>query len=107
LSLYIEALRRLPSLGILMKRSFLRELSGLSQFALAQQTGIPRMRISLSELGHLTLSTDEQNRIRRALLNAIDTRVKQLLSVVAQEQIADQQPDHHGETVDSTAETMQ
>ena len=79
-----------------MKRSFLRSLSGLSQFALAQQTGISRMRISLFELGHLTLSTEEQCRIRHVLLDAIDARVKQLLNVLAQERGANQQADHDG-----------
>lgn len=68
-----------------MQQTFLRGLSGLSQFALAQQTGIPRVRISLSELGQIKLSSEEQGRVRRVLLNAIDTRAKQLLTVLDRE----------------------
>jgi hypothetical protein len=49
------------------------------------------MRISLSELGQLTLSLEEQSRIRRVLLNAIDERVKQLLTVLAQERGSEDQ----------------
>jgi hypothetical protein len=52
------------------------------------------MRISLSELGQLTLSLEEQSRIRRVLLNAIDERVKQLLTVLTQERVSDDQAHH-------------
>jgi hypothetical protein len=91
-SLYVEEFAASAATpGGLMKRSFLRQLSGLSQYALAHQAGIPRMRISLSELGQLTLSLEEQSRIRRVLLNAIDERVKQLLTVLTQERVSEDQ----------------
>jgi len=65
---------------------YLREKSGLTQFSLARGTGIPRSKISLWELGQISLSPDEQARIRRVLLRAIEKRVKELSSVLAEEQ---------------------
>lgn len=79
-----------------MKQTSLRGLSGLSQFALARQTGISRMRISLYELGHVSLTPEEHSRIRRVLIDTIDGRVKQLLTALAQEGSAEQQA-HHGQ----------
>jgi transcriptional regulator with XRE-family HTH domain len=69
-----------------MKEPSLREVSGMSQFSLARQTGISRSRISLWELGELTLSSEEQNRIQHVLLRAIEKRVRELSSVLAAEQ---------------------
>jgi predicted transcriptional regulator len=74
-----------------MKR--LRRISGISQFSLARQAGISRARISLCELGELTLSPEERSRIRCILLSAIDARVKQLLAILAEERFVGHEAD--------------
>jgi DNA-binding XRE family transcriptional regulator len=44
-----------------------RKRSGMSQFLLAQESGIPRMRISLAETGQINLTEEEESAVRAAL----------------------------------------
>ena len=62
---------------------FLRGHSGLSQFTVARESGVPRVRLSLAETGQLELSVEEEVRIRTVLLRAIEARALQLQTVLA------------------------
>jgi transcriptional regulator with XRE-family HTH domain len=59
-----------------------RKAAGVSQFFVAQESGVARMRLSLAETGQLTLRPEEQNAIvvvlRRAL-NGKSAELKELL----------------------------
>jgi transcriptional regulator with XRE-family HTH domain len=61
----------------------LREVSGLSQFTVARKSDVSRMRLSLAETGQLTLSDEEEARIRAVLLIAIEARSLRLRAVLA------------------------
>jgi transcriptional regulator with XRE-family HTH domain len=61
----------------------LREKAGLTQFTVALKSGVPRMRLSLAESGQLRLRPDEEDALRRAILEGIEqqaTQLRQLLS---------------------------
>jgi transcriptional regulator with XRE-family HTH domain len=60
-----------------------RKLVGWTQFRLANESGISRMKISLAECGEATLSTEEEAAIRRALTNAIKARAAEIRSMLS------------------------
>jgi transcriptional regulator with XRE-family HTH domain len=60
-----------------------REISGLSQFAAAQKSGIPRMRLSLAECGQIHLKSDEELALRHVLRRAIEQRAAYLQDVLS------------------------
>jgi transcriptional regulator with XRE-family HTH domain len=62
----------------------LREISGMSQFAVAQKSGIPRVRLSLAETGQLLLRAEERNRVRNVLIRNIEARAAQLQAVLTE-----------------------
>lgn len=64
----------------------LRKLSGLSQFSVAQHSGVSRMRVSLAELGQIPLQSDEEAAVRRVLLSAIRERRDRLDALLANTQ---------------------
>jgi transcriptional regulator with XRE-family HTH domain len=53
----------------------IRELSGLSQIALARRASISRARLQLAESGDLTLKPEERESINRALRDALAEHV--------------------------------
>ena len=61
----------------------LRELSGLTQWELAQQSRINRMRIRLTECGQLELRSDEDRAVRKVLLGVIEFRAAQIKRVLS------------------------
>jgi len=56
----------------------LRDLAGLTQGRAARAAGIPRSRLSEVECGEVTLTHEEEERLRRVLLHAIKTRAAQM-----------------------------
>ena len=56
----------------------LRDLAGLNQHRAARVAGICRSRLSEAECGEVTLTPEEDGRLRRALLRAIETRAAQM-----------------------------
>jgi len=56
----------------------LRDLAGLNQHRAARVAGICRSRLSEAECGEVTLSPEEEGRLRRTLLRAIETRAAQM-----------------------------
>lgn len=63
----------------------LRQLSGLSQFSVAQMAGVSRTRVSLAENGELFLTQSEESAVRCVLVEAISERQKQLTDALLQE----------------------
>jgi transcriptional regulator with XRE-family HTH domain len=61
----------------------MRDLAGITQFALSQRSGVSRMRLSLAECGEAELDGKELARVRTVLLGAIAARVRQLQAVLA------------------------
>lgn len=61
----------------------LRRDSGLTQYALANVSGIPRWRISHAELGILRLKPAEVEAIRKALVDAIEKKSRALAELTA------------------------
>jgi transcriptional regulator with XRE-family HTH domain len=61
----------------------MRQLAGITQFALSQRSGVSRMRLSLAECGEAELDGEELARIRTVLLGAVAARVLQLQAVLA------------------------
>ena len=55
-----------------------REVAGLSQFAVAKRSGIPRMRLSLAECGEIQLRLAEIESVREVLRNEMERRAAQL-----------------------------
>ena len=55
-----------------------RKKSGMSQFSLAQSSGISRMRLSLAETGQVTLTDDEEAAIRRALNDYLQAKAHEM-----------------------------
>lgn len=48
-----------------------RVVAGISQFAAAKESGIPRMRLSLAETGQLKLQPKEKEALRSVLRRAL------------------------------------
>jgi transcriptional regulator with XRE-family HTH domain len=61
----------------------LRALSGLSQYCVANRTGVDRCRISSFENGHLVPRPEERSRIEKVLLAEIARRAAEFRLVVA------------------------
>jgi hypothetical protein len=84
--LYVHAkkhLRFFLEVGELSDIRKLREHAGLTQFEAARLAGIDRSRLALAEGGQLPLSTDQNTRVRRALLRAIRLRRDRLDTLLA------------------------
>lgn len=60
-----------------------RKLVGWTQFRLAQESGVSRMKISLTECGEARLTAEEDASIQKALREAIETRAAELRSVLS------------------------
>lgn len=60
-----------------------RETAGISQFAAAQESGIPRMRLSLAECGQIQLTSDEEAALRKVLRRAIEQRTALLQNALS------------------------
>jgi transcriptional regulator with XRE-family HTH domain len=60
-----------------------REVAGLSQFAVAKRTGIPRMRLSLAECGEIELRANELNLVRKILREEIERRASTLQTALS------------------------
>jgi len=61
----------------------LRERARLTQFVVAQKSGVTRMRLSLAESGQLRLRPEEEAAVREAIREGIEqqaARLRQLLS---------------------------
>jgi len=61
----------------------LRERAGLTQFVVAQKSGVTRMRLSLAESGQLRLTAEEEAAVREAIREGIEkhaARLRRLLS---------------------------
>jgi transcriptional regulator with XRE-family HTH domain len=52
----------------------LRELAGLTQFVVSKKSGVERTRLSMAECGHVMLTAQERENIRRVLLREIEHR---------------------------------
>jgi transcriptional regulator with XRE-family HTH domain len=61
----------------------LREAAGLSQFAVADRSGICRTRLSLVENGHTRLRGDEFERVEAVLADAVRGRAAEMARLVA------------------------
>jgi transcriptional regulator with XRE-family HTH domain len=55
-----------------------RKRSGMSQFLLAQRSGVPRMRISLAETDQITLNEEEELAVRAALNEYISRKAREI-----------------------------
>jgi len=55
-----------------------RKRTGMSQFLLAQESGIARMRLSLAETGQMTLTEEEESAVHSALSAFIARRVREI-----------------------------
>jgi transcriptional regulator with XRE-family HTH domain len=60
-----------------------REVAGISQFALAQRSGIPRMRLSLAECGEIQLRPAEIDAIRSVVRAEIEQRTAKLTNALS------------------------
>lgn len=63
----------------------MREVSGLSQIALARRAGVSRMRLQLAEAGEITLRPEEIEAVNRALREGIERRASALKNVLAEQ----------------------
>ncbi len=61
----------------------LRKLADLTQFQLAQRSGVSRMKLSLAECGQLELRSEEETAVRKVLLDHIASRANQLKGVLS------------------------
>jgi transcriptional regulator with XRE-family HTH domain len=61
----------------------LRRMADLTQFQLARQSGVSRMRLSLAECQQLKLTAQEEGAVRKALLEVIESRAAQLNGVLS------------------------
>jgi transcriptional regulator with XRE-family HTH domain len=66
----------------------LRKASGLRQWEAANRAGLDRTRLSLAENGHVKLSDDEERRLRRVFVKAIQKRAQHLEGVLAKESVS-------------------
>ena len=64
-----------------------RKKTGMSQFLLAQSSGVPRMRLSLAETGQICLTKEEEAAVRRALEDFISRKAREL-TLLAEESMA-------------------
>jgi transcriptional regulator with XRE-family HTH domain len=55
-----------------------RKRSGMSQFLLAQRSGVPRMRISLAETGQIALTEEEESAVLVALNEYISRKAREI-----------------------------
>ncbi len=55
-----------------------RKRSGMSQFLLAQRSGVPRMRISLAETEQIALTEEEESAVRAALNEYISRKAREI-----------------------------
>ena len=62
----------------------MREMCGLSQYALSMITGIPRNRISLAECGYLNLRSEELSTIHEALRKMSESKAVQLTNAFSE-----------------------
>lgn len=53
-----------------------RKRSGMSQFACAQASGIPRMKLSLAETGQIALTPTEESTVQSVLSDYIAERAR-------------------------------
>lgn len=60
-----------------------REMAGLSQFTVAQRSGISRMRLSLAECGEIQLRQVELESIRKVLRAEIERRAAKLQTALS------------------------
>lgn len=64
----------------------MRDMAGITQFALSRQSGVSRMRLSLAECGETDLSPEEKERVTEVLLAAIQRQHVRIASVLAEAQ---------------------
>jgi transcriptional regulator with XRE-family HTH domain len=62
----------------------MREMCGLSQYALSMITGIARNRISLAECGYLTLRGEELATIHEALRKTSESKTVELTTAFSE-----------------------
>jgi len=60
-----------------------RTVAGLSQCAVAQRSGIPRMRLSLVECGEIELKPAEVEKIRKVLRTELERRAAKLQNALS------------------------
>jgi predicted transcriptional regulator len=61
-----------------------RKKVGMSQSLLSRSSGVSRMRLSLAETGQITLTSDEEGAVRRALNEYIQTRSQEITELSAE-----------------------
>jgi len=61
----------------------LRKMADLTQFELAQQCGISRMKLSLVECQQIELSPEEEAEVRSVLFAAIKTRAAKIQGLLS------------------------
>lgn len=61
----------------------MREVSGLSQIALARRAGVSRMRLQLAESGEILLRPEEVEALNRTLRGVIENRAVILKNALA------------------------
>jgi transcriptional regulator with XRE-family HTH domain len=59
-----------------------RKMVGWSQFQLAHQSGVSRMKLSLVECGQAELSAEEEEAVKKALFPAIRARAAELRGIL-------------------------
>jgi len=64
----------------------LRERAGLTQFVIAQKSGVTRMRLSLAESGQLRLTAEEETAVREAIHRGIKEQAARLQHLLASKQ---------------------
>ena len=64
----------------------LRKMAGLTQWELAQQCGLSRMRLSLAECGQLVLRAEEESAVRNVLLDAIKALESEIRGILSDTQ---------------------
>jgi transcriptional regulator with XRE-family HTH domain len=62
-----------------------RKKIGMTQFLLAQASGISRMRLSQAETGQLSLADNELAAVHRALSDYLDTKAQEIQVLLSQE----------------------
>jgi transcriptional regulator with XRE-family HTH domain len=68
--------------AVLKELKRLRELAGWTQIHLAKKSGMDRTRLSMAECGHVVLTAQERENIRRVLLREIEHRDMKLRAVL-------------------------
>jgi transcriptional regulator with XRE-family HTH domain len=61
-----------------------RKKVGMSQFLLSRSSGVSRMRLSLAETGQITLTSDEEAAVCRALNEYIQTKSQEITELSAE-----------------------